>query len=140
MKKLLSILIILFWSTSLFASMKLLFATKLICETEYVSYDGKDEHGLNKISTAKGSDVYLAFTKSKVWVAWDPINQKFKFTYDIQTFDKEKIITYELVRDGNKLSKVSLNRITGHGSWFNTNLRNCEVIEKLPSKTIKQKF
>ena len=91
MRKFLPILIILFWSTSLFASMKLLFATKLICETEFVSYDGKDERGLNKITSIKGGDVYLAFTKSKVWIQWDPINQRFKQDYDIHTFDKEKI-------------------------------------------------
>ena len=120
--------------------MKLLFATKLICETEFVSYDGKDERGLNKITSIKGGDVYLAFTKSKVWIQWDPINQRFKQDYDIHTFDKEKIITHGPIRDGQWLTGVSLDRITGDGSWLNATLRNCKVIEKLPSKNIKQKF
>ena len=140
MKKFLTILIILFWSTSLFANMKLLFATKLVCGTEFMSVDGKDENGLNKITMAEGGDVYLAFTKSKVWILWDPINQRFKHDYDIHTFDKEKIITHGPIRDGQWLTGVSLDRITGDGSWLNATLRNCKVIEKLPSKNIKQKF
>ncbi len=139
MKKFLVTLIILFWSTSLFASMKFLFATKLVCDESQLVTIGKDAQGLNILSVRDIGQLYLAFNKTKVWAVWDPINQKFEEEHKVITFVKNKIVT-EWYVDGEYSPGISLNRVSGEGYHRGNNLSNCKKVDKFPVKNIKQKF
>ena len=144
LKKILGIAIILFtFSNEASANMKYLFATKLVCDKSEMYISGKEENGLNKVDIRELGQIYLAFNNTTLWISWDPINQKFKEKYKITNFAKEKIET-ETVQVAHMFNStyfgVSLNRVTGDGTHWEDYLKNCEVVNKLPSKSIKQKF
>ena len=142
MKKFLVISIILFWTTNVFGSMKLMFATKLVCEKYNMRIGNIKKNGdiTKEISYVKVKDEYLAFSRSKVWINWDPINKKFLSEYKVVVFQKDKILAERVKYRDMWQYSVQLDRVHGDGFHFDQNLANCKVINKLPTKSIKQKF
>ena len=123
----------LFLSENVEASMKYLFKTKIKCRYNYVTMGtlSNPYEFVEKFARME----FMAFDNKNLWIYWDDINQDFNGKYNVEFFGKDKIIARV---SPNKT--ITLDRINGEGSRGLNTYRDCKEIRNLPKKNVKQKF